>query len=168
MQPLSRAYPSPGAPRFVLSWLTAAPRGRQVEVIVHMYVYARGLASDAVTAMLRELALAPEPHLRVTALEIIVNAALRTQLLLDWCPARDSEEPAHSETHELVEGANKDLRFQLLRLIALAFHEELLDAQMSDMAISGVLLLCTHDGHFDHMLRTHLPLEALAALVSHR
>ena len=80
----------------------------------------------------------------------------------------DQQHKAHSEHQELVEGANKDLRFQLLRLIALAFHEELLDAQMSDMAISGVLLLCTHDGHFDHMLRTHLPLEALAALVSHR
>ncbi len=151
-------------------WLTGAapaPARPQVEVIVHMYVHAGAIAGDAVAAMLRELVLAPEPHLRVTALEIVVNAALRTQLLLEWCHA-PSEEPAHSEHHELVEGANKDLRSQLLRLIALAFREELLDAQMSDVAISGVLLLCTHGGNFDQTLRTHLPLEVLAALVSHR
>jgi len=158
----------PAAPHSCsLAWLTGRERA-QVEVIVHMYVHAGAIAGDAVTAMLRELVLASEPHLRVTALEIVVNAALRTQLLLDWCQTPESEEPEQSEHHELVEGANKDLRSQLLRLTALAFHEELLDAQMSDVAISGVLLLCTDDGNFDQMLRTHLPLEVLAALVSHR
>ena len=158
----------PAAPHSCsLAWLTGRERA-QVEVIVHMYVHAGAIAGDAVTAMLRELVLASEPHLRVTALKIVVNAALRTQLLLDWCQTPESEEPEQSEHHELVEGANKDLRSQLLRLTALAFHEELLDAQMSDVAISGVLLLCTDDGNFDQMLRTHLPLEVLAALVSHR
>ena len=155
----------------------------QVEVIVHMYIRDGSAARDVVTAMLRELS--RSSHNRVIAVEMIVNASLRFQLLLgtaytsgpDSCTSHataedeletvSDDEETFRYRHEHFLSAVVDLRRQLVRLVASACEEEHLDAAMSDAAVTALLLLCTHNGEYDQSVYQELPLETLAFLVTH-
>lgn len=152
-----------------------------------MYTHDVAEAGEAVSTMLQELAQAAHAYVRVMSLEIIVNASLRVQLLLDTpLPSfhvphvsepgfavmhiddeRKQGDAAHVLQREAVEQIVSDLRMQLVRLVAWAFDEQLLDGAMSEASISSILLLCTHNGKWDALVYQHVPLEALAALVTH-
>ena len=170
--------------------MTCINHTKQVEVMVHMYVHDGAAAEDAVSTILLELIKSADTHVRVTALEIVVNTALRAQLLLESCSpddlphnaavAHDEARPSRDQgyehsadhldqglAHEHIRAIVTDLQLQLLRLIAWASEEEALDAHMCETAISSLLLMCTHNGQLDRLLFTHLPLEALCQLVTH-
>ena len=151
----------------------------QVEVIMHTYIHDGPAARAVVSTMLLELA--RSPHARVVAVEIVVNASLRAQLLMDHAlplaaSAHDQivadddakcEQQTHCQDHEAALFIVADLRRQLLSLIGAAWQEEILDAHMSEAAVTALLLVCTCNGEFDRLVSQVLPLEALAALVSH-
>jgi hypothetical protein len=176
-----------------MSLVTIRTRLKQVEAIIHNYVLHGPQASEAVRAILRQLSEAPDASVRVMAVEMVVNAALRSQLLLnhDWSTAL-SAGSGHPVAHSGDEASSEDggqadwtaaeqqgsealaliqhnLRCQFLRLIEDMCRDETLDACVCEASVSALLLLCTHQRkpYMPELLCRELPLEALAALATH-
>ena len=133
-----------------------------VEAIVYKYLHDEAAVADTVWDILRELVQAADVEVRVMALEMVVNAALRAQLCVDTI----SGEPLDPD---VLPRTQRGLRQQLLRMLEFACQEELLDAPMCEAAVSGVLLLCTRQGQVTAAVSssTTPALEALAALATH-